>query len=214
MSHFGRAVVLFPRVRAPSKTPDPSIVELRLTEPDDRELVLRARDGDRWAEDMLVRRHFGAIASTAARLLGDREEARDLVQDTFEAALSELPKLREPAAFRSWLLQIAVHKAQRRFRRRRLLRMFGLDRSSEHEGLSELAAADASPEQRTELVLLDQVLSRLAPVERTAWTLRYVEGLALDEIAGLCGCSLATIKRKIMAADHRVREHVNLEEDV
>lgn len=183
----------------------------RDAETPDHELVVRARGGDRFAEDVLVRRHLPALASTVTRLLGDPIEAEDVVQDTVAAALAELADLREPAAFRGWLLRMAVHKVHRRFRKRKLLRMLGLGGEDPGAGLAELAAHDASPEQRAELVLLDRVLATLSPDERIAWSLRCIEGLQLDEVATACGCSLATAKRRILAADRAVRAHVAVE---
>jgi RNA polymerase sigma-70 factor (ECF subfamily) len=190
------------------------VLPLRKDEPiGDAELVSRARAGDRWAEEALFRRHFGAVVGTVARLLGDPHEAEDVVQDTFAAALAELGDLREPGAFRGWLLQIAVRKVHRRFRRRKLLRVLGLDAGEPEGGLAELAADGLSPEQRAELVLLDRALGALAASDRVAWTLRYVEGMRLEDVALGCGCSLATAKRRIAAADRIVRAHVGLEEE-
>jgi RNA polymerase sigma-70 factor (ECF subfamily) len=174
----------------------------------DAELVVRARGGDRWAEEVLFRRHFGAVTGTAARLLGDRHEAEDVVQDTFHTAISELAKLREPAAFRAWLVQITVREVHRRFRRRRLLRALGFDTADPEAGIARQLSADASPELRVELMLLDRVIATLPTAERIAWTLRCVEGLRLEEVAAACGCSLATAKRRISAAHRIVSAHV------
>lgn len=199
-------------MRAAAPKTSPKIVPLRRDEDvDDAALVARALAGDRWAEEALVRRHFAAVAATAARLLGDRDGAEDVVQETFASALGELRQLRDAGAFRGWLLQIAVRKVHRRFRRRRLLRLLGMSSGEPEGGLAELASDDASPEQRAELVLLDRVLSRLPPGERIAWTLRVVEGMPLEEIARACQCSLSTVKRRIAAADRAVRAHVALD---
>lgn len=183
----------------------------RHEEIDDAELVARARGGDRFAEDALVRRHFESVGAMAARLLGDRHEAEDIVQDTFATALSELRDLRDPSAFRGWLLQITVRKVHRRFRRRKLLRVLGLASGEPEGGLAELASSAASPEQHGELVLLDRALAKLGPADRLAWMLRCVEGMQLDEVASACACSLATAKRRIAAADRVVRAHVALD---
>ncbi len=193
--------------------PRPAVVPLRTEAPlDDATLVERARAGDRWAEDALVRRHFGAVVSTVARLLGDPHEAEDVVQDTFASALAELGALREPSVVRSWLLQIAVRKVHRRFRKRRLLRLLGLASGEPEGGLASFASEDASPEVRAELALLDRALAGLAPAERIAWTLRRVEGMQLEDVARSCDCSLATVKRRIAAADRQVRAHVRLDD--
>jgi RNA polymerase sigma-70 factor (ECF subfamily) len=179
----------------------------------DADLVVRARGGDRFAEDALVRRHLPAVAATVARLLGDPIEAEDVVQDTFAAAMNGLDALRDPSAVRAWLMQSAVNKVHRRFRRRRWLRWIGMGQG-EPAGLADMASVDATQEQHAELVLLDRALATLAPVERIAWCLRHVEGMQLDEVASACGASLATIKRRIAQADARLRAHVSLEAPV
>jgi RNA polymerase sigma-70 factor (ECF subfamily) len=176
----------------------------------DAALVERARRGDRFALDALVRRHLPAVAAMVARLLGDPVEAEDVVQDTMAAAFADLAALREPSAFRPWLLRVAVHKVHRRFRRRKVLRFLGIGGEPE-TGLAELASEDATQEQHAELVLLDRMLGTLPVGERIAWSLRCVEGLSLDEVAVACGCSLATAKRRIQAADRVIRAHVAID---
>lgn len=173
---------------------------------DDAQLVERSLGGDRWADEALYRRHARRIAGTAMRLLGDRHEAEDVVQDAFVQAFSELTKLRDPTAFGPWLLQIMVRKVHRRFRRRRFLGLLGFT----HEGdlpLDSLLSETASPEHVVELRLIQETLGRASAAERTAWTLRHVEGYRLAEIASACGCSLATAKRRIEAARLRIDSH-------
>jgi RNA polymerase sigma-70 factor (ECF subfamily) len=121
-------------------------------------------------------------------------------------AFEKLDGLRDDVAFRPWLAQVAVSQVRRRFRRRKLLRLFGL--VDDEAGLSELASPGASAEVLSDLALLDAALRRLPDEQRIAWVLRHVEGLALDEVARAVECSLATAKRRIAAADERVRAHV------
>ena len=132
------------------------------------------------------------------------------MQDTFVLALEQIGALRDGGALRGWLAQIAVSQVQRRLRRRRLLRVFGLDRTVDDAPLEALARDGLDGETRAELAALDRVLATLAPEERIAWLLRHAEGSALEEVAVACGCSLATAKRRIAAADARVQLHVTL----
>jgi RNA polymerase sigma-70 factor (ECF subfamily) len=111
---------------------------------------------------------------------------------------------------RSWLAGIAVHKVHRRFRRRRLKALLGVHRAAHDGALEASARAGTSPELRAELGLLDDALSGVADADRAAWMLKYVEGYALDEIARLCGCSLATVKRRIQRTHDVVQAHVEL----
>jgi RNA polymerase sigma-70 factor, ECF subfamily len=179
----------------------------------DAELVGRAIGGDRWAREMLYRRHAEHLLEMTARLLANRGEAEEVVQDTFVTAFTRLATLREPAALRAWLSRIAVSLVHRRFRRSRLLRLLGLDRGADDATLEALATTEATPDQRAELALLDRVLRRMKPAWRLAWMLRRVEGLELSEVASLCACSLATAKRRIADAQTLVHLHVGAAEE-
>jgi RNA polymerase sigma-70 factor (ECF subfamily) len=177
----------------------------------DAALVARCCAGDVRAEEALYLRHVGYVTSLCMRLLGNREEAEDAAQDTFLDVLQQLASLRDPERLKQWITRVAVHKAHRRFRRRKLLRALGLY-GGEHDVNVLAAAAHSTPEQAAELERLSQVLGGLPDEQRAAWVLRYVDGHKLEDVARLCTCSLATVKRRIGSADAVVREHVRLEE--
>jgi len=61
--------------------------------------------------------------------------------------------------------------------------------------------------------LVDRVLSTISANVRIAWMLRHVEGLELAEVASACGCSLATVKRRIAAAETAIRAHIGPSDD-
>ena len=176
--------------------------------PDDASLVLSARRGDRWAEEALYRRHVAYIAGMVTRLLGGASEAEDVVQDTFAIGLDQIGTVREPEAIRAWFAQIAVSQVRRRLRRMKLLARLGLHPSLDHLQLESLAVEDADAETRAELAELGGALAQLPTDQRLAWMLRYVEGEPLREIARLCACSLATVKRRIVAASNHLRQYV------
>lgn len=159
------------------------------------------------AEEELYRRHAGAVLGLATRLLHSRDDAMDVMQDAFVTVFEQLASLREPAAFRAWLLRVTASLVHRRFRRRKLLAMLGLGGSREQTALDELADPATSTETRAELRLLDRKLARVSERDRAAWLLRYVDGFALEEVAEACGCSLATAKRRIAAAEAVVNAH-------
>ena len=170
-------------------------------------LVAAARTGDGRAEEALYRLHAADVLRLATRLLRSRQEAEDVAQDAFLAALRDLPQLREGAAFRGWLMQITVRLVHRRFRARKWRQIFGLRCGEDDARLAQLASgADAS--ERAELALLDAALDAAAPSDKLLWMLRHVEGWALDEIAAQCSISLATVKRRIARAGAVVALHV------
>jgi RNA polymerase sigma-70 factor, ECF subfamily len=172
----------------------------------DAELVERARAGDRWAVEALYRRYVRLVAGVARRLLRDASDTEDVVQETFLHAFDKLAQLEEPAAVRGWLARIAVSRAHRRFRWRRVTQIFG--RREQAETLADQAHPGATPEQRMELEWLDRALSDLPLKLRTPWLLRHIEGHSMEETAVACGCSLATVKRRIAAAEERVQRHI------
>jgi RNA polymerase sigma-70 factor (ECF subfamily) len=175
----------------------------------DGELVLRARRGDRWAEEALYRRHVQAVTRLTVRLLSRSAEAEDVVQDAFVTAFADLNKLRDETVFGGWLLRIAVRQVHRRYRRRRLLRAIGLDRGEDDVTLEAQVDPAAGPEAVAAVRELGRVLETLAARERIAWTLRHVEGYKLEEVAEALEVSLATAKRLLAAADAVVQRHVS-----
>lgn len=195
-----------PAAASPPHVPEPAAHAERI-EPraPDRELLERLARGDRWAKEALYRRYVKLVWTTALHMVGNRADAQDVVQDTFVEALRDVAALREHTALRPWLLRICVHQAHRRFRRRKLLRRLGLDRSLDDAPLETLLHGGATAEQQLELRAVDRALYRAAAGERFAWILRYVEGHTLEEVADMCGCSLATAKRRLSEAQALVR---------
>jgi RNA polymerase sigma-70 factor (ECF subfamily) len=178
----------------------------------DVELVRRALQGDRWAEEMLYRKHADFVLGLCTRLLRHSADAEDAAQETFVAALGQLGQLRDPELFRGWLGAIAVRRTYRRLRSRSLLRWLGMGRSTGEHVMARYASDAVSPEMRAELARLDRLLCELPDQERVAWQLRHVEGYELEEVAELCRCSLSTAKRRIARADTRIASQIRAEE--
>jgi RNA polymerase sigma-70 factor (ECF subfamily) len=192
--------------RAMAPSPDAA----RRDDEDDASLVKRATSGDRRAEELLYVRHLQFVGSLLFRLLGDRADAEDAIQESFVIALDRLSTLRDPSAFRPWLAQIAVSQARRRFRRQRLLRVLGIQSGQgESSNIANVAEPDGA---QTEWIALGQIVAKLAANERIAWSLRHVQGYELEEVASACACSLSTAKRRIASADEWVRRHFGIRE--
>ena len=152
--------------------------------------------------EALYRAHRSYVGTVALRILGDPAAAEDVVQETFISALRALDSLRDPDAARAWLARIAVRHARRHLRKRQLKRFVGLDRVPAYHNV----ARGASPEQRAVLARIYRELDRLPTEQRLAWTLRHLEGETLEAVAQLCGCSLATAKRRIRAAHQTIQK--------
>ena len=147
---------------------------------------------------VVYRRYAPYVAKVGMRILGRREEIEDFVQDVFVSVHRNLGSLREPGAIKSWVTKLAVHEATRRLKRHRFRRWLGL---TDMRDYVDVADGDASPEQRTLLAHVFRALDALPAVDRVAWSLRYLEGDTMVNIASLCDCSLSTAKRRVASAE-------------
>lgn len=178
---------------------------LRLVEPASSRATV-ASDHAALDIDELFRELAPYVAAVGLRLLGRRDEVEDLVQDVFLDAHRAREKLRVHHEAKRWLTVVAVRKARRRLRVRRMRGWLHLGRREEPE---DLAATGAKPEDRVFLGQLYAVLDRLPVQERVAWTLRHVQGEQVKTIADSLRCSLATAKRRIAAAQDKIAREMS-----
>jgi RNA polymerase sigma-70 factor (ECF subfamily) len=152
--------------------------------------------------DALFERHAGYVARVAARMLGrDDADVDDVVQEVFCTALPRLDRIHSEDAARPWLMTVTVRTVQRILRRRKWRRLL-LGESS----AAEVPATGVTADQRVLLARIYRTLDEIEPGSRVAWILRYVEGERLEDVADACGCSLATAKRRIAAAQELLME--------
>jgi RNA polymerase sigma-70 factor (ECF subfamily) len=168
----------------------------------DAELVLLAGSGDARAKEALFRRHAPMVNGLAFRLLGRDDDLDEVVQDVFVEALAALGSLREPAAFRSWLGTIVVHRVRLHIRRRRVASTLGLSKTEPID--LALISRSASPDVTLELREVYTRIVALEAEERRALLLHRVEGYTLPEIAAQLDVSLATVKRRVASADQKL----------
>jgi len=173
--------------------------------PTDAALVIAARAGESWAQEALFVRYAHRVLGLAQRVLGASDEAEDVVQDAFVRALSQLYKLDNPQAFVAWLTTLVIRTAQKRLRRQRLLERLGI-RAFEPIDPDLLISPNAPPEIANELQRVYGAVNGLAPEERLALLLRRIEGMELAEIASHMRLSLATVKRRLKAAENHLEQ--------
>ena len=173
------------------------------SEPPETRLVRRLRAADPRAERAFIERYTGHVERILVRILGYHPDLDDLTQDVFVRAFERLHELHEPSGLHRWLTAIAVFVAReaiRRKQRRRWLLFLPT------EATPEVEIPAASIEARSALRAFYEVVATLDADKRIAFTLRFVEGMELGEIAQVCDVSLATIKRRIKAAETDFQE--------
>jgi RNA polymerase sigma-70 factor (ECF subfamily) len=150
----------------------------------------------------LYSRFVGAIAS---RLLGRAVEVDDIVQDVFTLAVRGLRRRDNGQEIKGWLAKVTVQRCARQLRLRRFWQFVDSTPAPDYE---QLAEPSAGPAERHLIAEVYRALDRLPANERIAWTLRHVEGESLEDLAVLCGCSLATAKRRIASAHEKLRRRL------
>ncbi len=153
----------------------------------DRELVARARDGDRDAFLLLYRRHLPHVYRFLYRQVGNRSDAEDLTSEVFLQALEGLDGYRGDGSFRSWLLGIARHKAADFWRRRAARPELSLDLFPPDR----LAADPDGPEDdpAAQRAWLEALLAALPERYARVLRLRFLEGCSIRETARALGVS-------------------------
>src|SRR5687768_11390709 len=141
-------------------------------------------------------RHYTACARYAYRMLGQREDAEDAVQETFVRVYRALGAYDERKVFRAWLYRILINEC-RSVGRRRVRRNRWLEQGA---GVTE-RGPEQSDERNVEIRdALQQALDEIEPLLREAFLLRYGEGLDYAEIAALTGASVSALKMRIKRA--------------
>lgn len=151
--------------------------------------------------EALYGRYAPYVAAIAMRILGRESEVEDLVQDVFATAVRGLRRRRNHAEIKRWLATVTVRRSIRRLRLLALWSWMDLDEEPHWE---RIADPEVSPDERRLVAHVYRALERLPIRDRVAWVLRHVEGESLQQVAELCGCSLATVKRRISRAQTRI----------
>jgi RNA polymerase sigma-70 factor (ECF subfamily) len=146
------------------------------------------------------------------RLLGDQNDASDVVQEVFLKIFRSVNSFKERSSLRTWIYRIAVNEAHnhRRWFSRHRKREVAFDREDdEHRGFDVTPDPGPSPFDfaldRETHVLIQRALEEISPVFRTAVVLRDIEGLGYEEIAEILQISLGTVKSRILRGREALR---------
>ena len=178
----------------------------------DEVLVSAAKNGNQRAFEVLVERHQQRMLAFARRYTRVREDAEDVVQQTFQKAFIHLNKFQGKSSFSTWLTRIAINEALMLMRRGRGLREIPVDDSNDHGvAASAMEIPDPSPDPETSYLrrervqILSETLGNLRPGMRKAIELRELAELSTEETAQRMGVSVAAVKARIFHARKKLR---------
>lgn len=172
----------------------------------DAELVRRVQGGQQPAFDQLVRKHQARVTALIGRYINDWSECQDVAQEAFLRAYRAIGSFRGDAQFSTWMHRIAVNTAKNHLaaqRRRPPTDDIDFADAEEYAGGLRMRDSDTPEREAMRQEVETAVMGAFAtlPEElRVAITLREVDGLTYEEIAGRMGCPIGTVRSRIFRA--------------
>jgi RNA polymerase sigma-70 factor (ECF subfamily) len=171
----------------------------------ERALVERAAQGDRDAYRILVEKYQNRVLSLVLSMVKSREDAEDIVQESFVKAYLSLKNFRGESSFYTWIYRVAYNMAidfQRRDTRRNgvvaeVRPTGGEDEPRPVEGVARDGNPEESAHRRELAASLDEAMAGLSEEHRAVIMLREVDGLSYAEIADSLGVSQGTVMSRI-----------------
>ncbi len=183
-----------------------AVVIDELTRSDSLDEIIRAAqrgDGAAFEELMVVTQR--RVAQIAWAILGDAEDVKDAVQETFLRLYRFLGRYDANRDFHGWLARITVNVCRDSLRKRK--RVFRAPAGA--EPLPEMECTDPRADEelihRSELAMLRRAVDALPPKERLAVILREVEGMPTEEVATALGSTVTTVRVQVSRARAKLR---------
>jgi RNA polymerase sigma-70 factor (ECF subfamily) len=178
-------------------------------------LVAAAKCGDTLAFERLVLRYKLRIFAVAKRITKNREDAEDVVQESFHKAFRHLNNFQEKSRFSTWMTRIAMNEAFMLLRRRR-----GISETVPEGPDGDVESFSAkfvdqrpSPEEscclRERKEILTEAINRLGPKIRKTVLLRDIEERSIEETAQILGASIGVVKSRLFQGRRKLRATVN-----
>jgi len=178
---------------------------------EEKKLLQDCLAGHMSAWEKMIKRHQRAVHNLALRLLG-REEAEDVAQEVFLKAYRSLNGFRGDCRLSTWLYRITVNICRDRSRKRNQQRtafslnepIFSEDGEIGRQRADPAPALDEKAENREMSRLVMAGLRSLPHIHRTVLVLHDMHGLKYEEIAGIMGCSIGTVKSRLFYARRKM----------
>ena len=162
----------------------------------DERLVDLTRRGNQAAYEVLVARYHSRLVAFTRHMLGSKEDAEDVVQETFAAAYSAMCADERPLNVRPWLYRIARNRSLNHLRRQQPI---GVDSLDHHVGNQGASTAD-TVHRREEFRQIVADVQELPETQRTALLLREIDALSYDQIAEAMDTTVPSVKSLLVRA--------------
>ncbi|MFA5038566.1 MAG: sigma-70 family RNA polymerase sigma factor [Candidatus Omnitrophota bacterium] len=179
------------------------------------ECVRRFQEGDRRAFDELVQIHKRKAYGFVLGMIGNSEDASDILQEGFLRVYQSLGRFRGDAGFKTWFYRILINLSRDVLRRRgrsRRVFAYSMDEADEDGKTREYPDLSLRPDDQAQQKELDELVRRIASGlsdrQREAFCLRYFQGMRSDEVASVLGCGVSTAKVHIFRALREVGRRI------
>ncbi len=181
-----------------------------------QECVRRLKEGDRGAFDELVQMYKGRAFASAYGMVGNAEDAKDIVQEAFIRVYTGIAGFRGESGFFTWFYRILINLCRDHLRKKVRTQKIFLDpvEDPQEEASSTPEVSDDSQNpgravlEKESRMLLEQAVRRLPQNQRAAFVMRYFDGLKTAEIAAAIGCRPATVKVHLFRACQAVAQRL------
>lgn len=176
----------------------------------DQEIIRRVLAGEKKAFAELVNRHKDKAMTLAMRMLKNREDAEEALQDAFVRAFHALPRFEWKASFSTWFYRIVYNVCATALSKRD--EAYEVPMQGEGEGGIEVPSGELTPDVEYESTefreIVTEEIGKMQDVYASVLTLFFVQEMSYEEIAGVTGFPLGTVKVRLFRARMMLRESI------
>jgi len=182
---------------------------------DENKLVELAKSGDKTALSHLVNTYSERIYNLALRILRNREEAEDILQETFITVLEKLHTFDGRSTFFTWIYRIATNASLMRLRKKKLVFQQISDDPDFQESVESRVFIDWSQDPSVNVfdqetkTKLDEAINKLSDIYRSVFILRDIEGLSIKETSVILNISEENVKIRLRRARQFLRDYLS-----
>ncbi len=176
----------------------------------DEELIARFQQGDQQAFDILVHRYKDQLLNFVYRFVGNRNDAEDIVQETFLRVYKNKHYYKEIAKFSTWIYTIAGNLAKTELRKRKRRKLFSVSNFMNEEKDYDIPDTERNPELEVDGTIKDDIIQKaiekLPPKFKEVILLRDVQGFSYEEISQILNIPLGTVKSRVNRGRLKLQE--------
>jgi RNA polymerase sigma factor (sigma-70 family) len=178
----------------------------------DREIIQKVLDGDVKAFGLLVDRHKAKAMTLAMRILKNREDAEEALQDAFIRAYRALSSFEWKSSFSTWFYRIVYNTCATAAGKKNRLHPLSIDMEDEDGLKTEIVSDELQPDMKLESdefsKIVNEEIEKLPVVYGSTFTLFAIQNLSYEEIIQVTGLPLGTVKARLFRARAMLREAI------